>query len=89
VVDAGLTDTSVWIRVADSGPGIAEKIRDRLFEPFVSLKSSGLGLGLAISRSIVEAHGGALTAEPGAHAVFIMTLPAQPPRAERSDPHEQ
>lgn len=86
-VDAGVDGARVWIRVADNGPGIAGKIRDRLFEPFVSLKSSGLGLGLAISRSIVEAHGGALTAEPGPQAVFTMTLPAQPARAHRRERH--
>ncbi|WP_020655301.1 ATP-binding protein [Massilia niastensis] len=83
-VDAGVEGVSIWIRIADNGPGIDDKIRARLFEPFVSLKSSGLGLGLAISRSIVETHGGSLTAEPGRHAVLNITLPAQPPGAERT-----
>jgi two-component system, LuxR family, sensor kinase FixL len=83
-VDAGMEGVSIWIRIADNGPGIADKIRPRLFEPFISLKSSGLGLGLAISRAIVEAHGGALTVEPSRHAVLKMTLPAQPPGGERN-----
>ena len=78
-VDAGVEEACIWIRIADNGPGIAEKIRARLFEPFVSLKSSGLGLGLAISRSIVEAHGGSLTVESSRHAVLKITLPAQRP----------
>ena len=82
-VDAGVEGLSVWVRIADNGPGIADTIRSRLFQPFVSLKSSGLGLGLAISRAIVEAHGGTLTAAPGRHAVFTMTLPAQGARGER------
>lgn len=75
-VAAGADQGQVWIRVADTGPGIAESIRARLFEPFVSLKSSGLGLGLALSRAIVEAHGGSLSARPGRHAVLTVTLPA-------------
>ncbi|XYJ08873.1 ATP-binding protein [Telluria sp. B2] len=78
-VDAGLERGKVWIRIADNGPGIAPSIRARLFEPFVSLKSSGLGLGLAISRAIVEAHGGSLAAAPGRHAVLTIVLPAQLP----------
>jgi len=82
-VDAGMANGSIWIRVADNGPGIADKVRERLFEPFVSLKSSGLGLGLAISRSIVEAHGGTLVAEPGRQAAFTLTLPAQPAGADK------
>lgn len=67
----------VSIRIADNGPGIANKIRARLFEPFISLKSSGLGLGLAISRSIVETHGGTLTVEPSPHGVLRITLPIE------------
>jgi signal transduction histidine kinase len=88
-VDAGIEGVFIWIRIADNGPGIADKIRSRLFEPFVSLKSSGLGLGLAISRSIVEAHGGSLVVEPSRHAVLKMTLPAQPPQGERIGRHGQ
>jgi len=82
-VDGGIEGVSIWIRIADNGPGIADKIRARLFEPFISLKSSGLGLGLAISRSIVETHGGSLTVEPSRHAVLKITLPAQLPSEER------
>jgi len=67
----------VSIRIADNGPGIANKIRARLFEPFISLKSSGLGLGLAISRAIVETHGGALTVEPSPHGVLRIKLPIE------------
>jgi two-component system sensor kinase FixL len=54
----------VRVTVADSGPGLAEDIAERLFEPFRSTKSSGMGLGLSISAAIVEAHGGRIWAEP-------------------------
>ncbi|MFD2367349.1 sensor histidine kinase [Pseudoduganella sp. GCM10020061] len=76
-VDAGIDGAQVWIRIADNGPGIADKIRARLFEPFMSMKSSGLGLGLAISKAIVETHGGTLAVEPGRHTVLRIALPAQ------------
>lgn len=76
-LEAGTGNGAVWIRIADNGPGIANKIRARLFEPFISLKSSGLGLGLAISRAIVETHGGKLEVEPSPHGILRITLPVE------------
>lgn len=65
------------ISVADSGPGIDPDIADRLFQPFVTSKASGMGVGLSISRTIVEAHGGRIWAEPnpGGGTIFRFTLP--------------
>ena len=63
------------IVVADSGPGLAADEADRVFEPFVSGKPSGMGLGLAVSRAIAEAHGGSLAGRPGAHGEFHLVLP--------------
>ena len=54
----------IRVTVADSGPGLADDIAERLFEPFRSTKSSGMGLGLSISAAIVAAHGGRIWAEP-------------------------
>jgi signal transduction histidine kinase len=67
----------VCVRVRDSGPGIAPHIRDRLFEPFVSGKETGLGLGLSICRRLVEAHGGSISGRnrPDGGALFEFTLP--------------
>ena len=67
----------VVIEVADDGPGIAPELRDRLFDPFVSTKDGGTGLGLALSHQIVRDHGGALTvtSPPGAGATFAIRLP--------------
>ena len=68
---------AVEIAVEDTGPGLPQLGRERLFEPFFTTKTDGLGLGLSISQSIVEAHGGRLTAapRPGGGAVFRFTLP--------------
>lgn len=68
------------IRVEDSGAGLAAAISGHAFEPFVSTKSSGLGLGLAISRAIAEAHGGSLSADADDHGCFKLVLPAELPK---------
>jgi signal transduction histidine kinase len=58
-IAVGLDDLE--LRVADSGPGIDPANRDRIFEAFFTTKPKGMGMGLSICRSIVEAHGGRLT----------------------------
>jgi len=69
--------TQVEISVADTGPGLAPEVAARLFQPFVTTKPGGMGIGLSICRTIVEAHGGKLWAGdgPGGGAVFTMSLP--------------
>ena len=66
----------VEVKVADTGPGISPEIASRLFQPFVTTKSQGMGIGLSISRSIIESHGGQISAEPnvGGGTVFRFTL---------------
>ncbi|PYV53086.1 MAG: hypothetical protein DMG98_22050 [Acidobacteria bacterium] len=68
---------SVLIQIEDSGSGLDPEQAERIFEPFFTTKPQGLGMGLSISRSIIEAHGGRLWASPGlSHgAVFQFTLP--------------
>lgn len=67
----------VDVTVTDTGPGLSHEIKDRLFEPFVSTKASGMGLGLAICHTIMESHGGKLIAAPNPKggAIFHMALP--------------
>jgi PAS domain S-box-containing protein len=68
---------AVEISVADSGPGVAGEVSDTIFEPFVTNKPFGMGMGLSISRSIVESHGGRLRMARSARsgAIFIFDLP--------------
>ena len=65
----------VEMSVIDSGPGIPADVRERLFTPFSTSKSHGMGLGLAISRAIVTAHGGRLWAASTPYGSFHLSLP--------------
>jgi two-component system sensor kinase FixL len=64
------------VSVIDTGPGIAAEIRDQLFQPFVTTKRHGMGVGLSISRTIIEAHGGRIWVEPNPQGgtIFKLTL---------------
>jgi len=77
-----LEGRSVLMEVADTGPGIAPGALTSIFEPFVTTKRSGMGMGLSVSRSIVSAHGGKIWAANGADggATFSMELPAHTAR---------
>jgi two-component system, LuxR family, sensor kinase FixL len=73
-----LDEHSVHMDVADTGPGIADDALASIFEPFVTTKRTGMGMGLSVSRSIIGAHGGKIWAEnnPGGGATFHVVLPA-------------
>ena len=77
VVGSGASDSDVFVEVRDSGPGLDATNLGRLFDSFYTTKPNGMGMGLSISRSIVEAHGGRLVATQNVPhgAVFRFTLP--------------
>jgi C4-dicarboxylate-specific signal transduction histidine kinase len=82
------TPGSVEITVADTGAGVVEAELGRMFEPFVSSKAEGLGMGLSINRSIVEAHGGRIVAtrNPDRGLTVRVTLPTASGHADERDP---
>ncbi len=79
IVSDKTASNHVFVEVQDTGPGLDQGQLDRLFQSFYTTKSDGMGMGLAISRSIVEAHGGRLLAAPNEPrgAVFRFTLPLE------------
>ena len=82
------TDRAIEIRLTDTGVGFGEELATRLFEPFITTKKEGVGLGLSICRTIVEAHGGGILADsrPGQGAIFRVTLPTDR-RSHERDPN--
>ncbi len=77
ISSGGFVDNAVRISVSDNGPGIDAQAAQHLFKAFTTTKPDGMGMGLAISRSIIEAHGGRLWTEPNGNfgATFQFTLP--------------
>lgn len=88
---AQLDADTVRICVADSGAGIAPEIGERLFQPFATSKPEGMGLGLAISRTLVEAHGGTLDLADTRPTRFCFTLPTDsaPQKPESRNPQTE
>lgn len=89
-----IEDGAVEVAVADTGAGVDDDFRERLFQPFMTTKAEGMGVGLSISRSIIEAHGGRIWADanPGGGTVFRFTLPPAPASglpATRSAPDQE
>jgi signal transduction histidine kinase len=76
-ISTRMTGEGPQVTVRDTGPGVPEQIANRLFDPFVTTKEQGLGVGLSISRSIIQAHGGRIEAtnDQGGGAIFRFTLP--------------
>ena len=78
VISTSTNGGMVEFNVTDTGAGIAAEIREQLFQPFVTTKRQGMGVGLSISRTIVEAHGGSIASKPNpaGGTIFSFTLPA-------------
>jgi two-component system sensor kinase FixL len=80
-------DHMAEVSVIDTGPGVSPDIAEHLFQPFITTKQQGMGVGLSISRTIVEAHGGRIWVEPNPQggAIFRFTVRTVPEEEELSD----
>jgi signal transduction histidine kinase len=78
-----LAGSDVWVSIKDNGPGMDEEQARRVFEPFFTSKSNGTGLGLAVTRKLVEQHAGTIEVHsvPGRGAEFVLTFPRRGPAA--------
>jgi two-component system sensor kinase FixL len=87
VLSVRRAENALEFRVTDNGPGVPEELVDSLFRAFTGAKHKGVGLGLAISRSIAQNHGGDLRLENGSGggASFLLTLPLDPPETGPDD----
>jgi signal transduction histidine kinase len=70
----------VALRIQDTGPGMSADVLERIFEPLFTTKARGIGLGLSVSRALVQANGGDISvwSEPGRGAIFTVTIPVTP-----------
>jgi signal transduction histidine kinase len=75
------SDGMVVVTVTDNGPGVPDEVRDKLFDPYFTTKTSGTGLGLAICRRLIEAHGGSirLVSTQAGETQFAIELPIVAP----------
>jgi signal transduction histidine kinase len=80
-----LAGSEVWVRISDNGLGIADDIRDRIFDPFFTSREAGTGLGLALCRKIIDNHGGTIEVDSvqGEGTEFVLTFPKGQPSSER------
>jgi signal transduction histidine kinase len=87
IVEVEFDEGCAQLTVSDNGPGIEESQQLRLFDPFFTTKPDGMGMGLAISMTIIEAHGGSIRCEQGSSsgAKFVIRLPA----VEAANPSKQ
>ncbi|WP_437966682.1 ATP-binding protein [Sorangium sp. So ce260] len=92
VVSVSFSSGAATIAVDDSGPGVPEELRASIFDPFFTTKQRGTGLGLAVTRDIIEAHGGTISCEPreAGGTRFRIVLPAggAPVQGRAADAHE-
>ncbi len=87
VVHTVIKDGDVVVEVADTGPGISDEVAERLFHPFVTSKANGMGIGLSISKRIIEAHGGEISASRNDRggATFRFSLPLAEGKVSNAD----
>ena len=87
VISTSSSGIDIRVDIADTGIGLSEKVKSGLFEPFMTTKANGMGVGLSISRAIIEAHHGRIWAEsnPEGGAIFGFTLPLASHSSELED----
>jgi C4-dicarboxylate-specific signal transduction histidine kinase len=86
IIKSAMHPEGVLVQVQDSGTGLSPECVNRIFEPFFTTKPEGVGMGLSISRSIIDAHGGRLWVTPGSEhgAIFQFTVPMADTSDERA-----